>query len=66
MSGSESRTAVEGSGVVETLPLSVIVPVALRAWTVELPFQLSTNVPVNATAVPRTSVAETFSVKVEF
>jgi hypothetical protein len=66
MSGSESNTDVDGSGILETSPMRVIIPVALRVWTAALPLQVSARVPVNGTVVPRTPVLEIFSVKLEF
>jgi hypothetical protein len=58
-----SIETVEGSGTLATRsPESVIVPVALRVWTVELPLQFKTIVPVRGTVNPTTPLAEMFSV----
>jgi len=58
-----SIETVEGSGTLATRsPESVIVPVALRVWTVELPLQFKTIVPVRGTVNLTTSLEEMFSV----
>ena len=64
---SSSIETVEGSGTLATRsPESVIVPVALRIWVVELPFQFKTIVPVKGTVNPTMPLAEMFSVIEEF
>ena len=64
--GNDSSATLDGSGTAAISPFSVIVPVATLACAVEFPVQISEIVPVNGTANPRTSDAETFSVKLEF